>query len=136
MAERLVAVANNFTWIFSVASVMASGDLARDGMLEPRRLKKVLDPLHINITADELFQVGVATKTESRVEESKGIKRYVQVYPMLKLVRDMLAEPRDDESLRREEEEEILFVREDEEEMRSPPPATPHPEEKKEDAGE
>lgn len=75
-------IAINFNWIFSVASVMATGGIDKGGRLELRRLTMLLNKLHCDIKAAEVKEISRRLRCIAEDSPACPIYYYEFLYPI------------------------------------------------------
>lgn len=90
ISDQLVKIANNYNWILSVSSVMATGDITKDGALELSRFMKVLKFLKIKIGKNIILEIAQIAKAATEyIDEQDDKVRHpaIMYYNFLKALK-------------------------------------------------
>lgn len=93
LANEINEIANNFEWILKAASIMATGDINKDGALELTRFMKILKFCKINLQKSVVWEMIEITKTGTEIlcETDDTIKfKGVLYYYFLKIVKEVV----------------------------------------------
>jgi len=93
LADQITELANNYEWILTVSSVMATDGINKDGALELTRFMKILKFCKIKLQKSVVWEMANLTKTNTEIldeyDESNKFKGVLYYY-FLKIVKEIV----------------------------------------------
>ena len=92
-ADDLTKIAKNYEWILKVTSIMATGEINKEGAIELSRFMKVLKFCKIHLSSEVIWQIVEITKTSTTIldeHDDKVKHKAIMHYYFLKILKEVV----------------------------------------------